>query len=113
MASFKYYVHADFVFIDAPFPASGPPQQVVTQFYPGLPYFEWQPKPYFEWQFQMPDEGLNWLLSYLADKENGSFDGILGFSQVYAFKALTFPEIILPAFYAKIIHKTTLCFICM
>mmetsp|Transcript_22062 Transcript_22062/g.37356 ORF Transcript_22062/g.37356 Transcript_22062/m.37356 type:complete len:246 (+) Transcript_22062:19-756(+) len=73
MASLKYHVQADFVYVDAPFPASGPPQDVVAQFYPNLPYFEWLSG--------VPEEGLNWLLEYLSNKENGSFDGILGFSQ--------------------------------
>lgn len=74
MASLKYHVEADFVFIDGPFEATGPPQQIVTQYYPNLPYYEWQS--------ENTGEGLKWLLDYLTNEENGSFDGILGFSQV-------------------------------
>mgnify|MGYP003386331262 FL=1 len=74
MASLKYHVEADFVFINGPFEATGPPQQVITQYYPNLPYYEWQS--------ENSGEGLKWLLEYLTNEENGSFDGILGFSQV-------------------------------
>ena len=74
MASFRYHVNAEFVYIDAPFKATGPPQAVVSQFYPNLPYYEWQS--------ENPQEGLDWLLDYLGDPNNGTFDGILGFSQV-------------------------------
>jgi hypothetical protein len=77
MASFQYHVDADFIFINGPFSAFGPPQAVITQYYPGLPYFEWQSLTH--------DEGLNYLLDYLGNEENGSFDGILGFSQVKQF----------------------------
>jgi hypothetical protein len=85
MASFRYHVHADFVYVDAPFAAAGPPQEVIAQFYPNLPYFEWQAKtPDYSsnGQSKTIDEGLNWLLEYLMNEENGVFDGILGFSQV-------------------------------
>lgn len=73
MASLRYHVDADFVFIDGPFPATGPPQKGVLQFYPNLPYYEWQSLD--------PEEGLHYLLDYLSDEKNGRFNGILGFSQ--------------------------------
>jgi hypothetical protein len=41
MAAFKCHVDADYEFLDGLFPAIGPPDPGVLQFYPNMPYFEW------------------------------------------------------------------------
>ena len=41
MAAMAHHVNADFVFIDAPHAAGGPPDQGVQTFYPKMSYFEW------------------------------------------------------------------------
>ncbi|KAJ9456906.1 Esterase [Diplonema papillatum] len=71
---------ADIVYcpIDGTFPASGPPDSVIQQFFPGETYFEW-------WDNQ--DDvytGAEQTLGKLAaviDAADPPFDGVLGFSQ--------------------------------
>ncbi len=41
MASLRYHVHADFVFLDGTYPAEGPADSLVERFYPNQPYYEW------------------------------------------------------------------------
>lgn len=40
-AAFRGHIRMEYVFIDAPFPASGPPDEGIALFYPKNPYYEW------------------------------------------------------------------------
>jgi hypothetical protein len=41
MASLQCHVSADFVFINAPFPATGEPDEGIQTYYPNMSYYEW------------------------------------------------------------------------
>jgi hypothetical protein len=41
MAALQCHVHADFIFMDAPYEATGPPDEGIQMYYPNLSYFEW------------------------------------------------------------------------
>lgn len=77
-AAIQYHTPMHYVFVNAPYPANGLPDPGIATFYPNYAYFEW---------FLRGDDGsyvglqdsLDFLVKYL--KENGPFDGILGFSQ--------------------------------
>merc|ERR1711871_1677302 len=70
----------EFDCIDAPHPASGPPQAQVAAFFPDVSYFQW---------WDAIDEadgkryvGLQETVSYVASKLRRSrYDALLGFSQ--------------------------------
>ena len=80
-AAMQFHTPIEYYFIDAPFPADGPPDMGIQTYYPNRAYFEWHKKRLDN--SPPPYEGLHFstemLIQYL--KSNGPFDGILGFSQ--------------------------------
>lgn len=78
-AAIQYHTPMQYVFVDAPYPAEGPPDPGITMFYPGHAYFEWFLRGDDDRRYIGLVESLNFLVTYLI--ENGPFDGILGFSQ--------------------------------
>ena len=46
MAALRCHVKADFEYLTAPFPATGPPDKGIQQFYPEQDYFEWYTRSY-------------------------------------------------------------------
>lgn len=44
MAAFRHHVDMDYQFVDAPFPAQGPPDSGIATFYPDQSYYEWYHK---------------------------------------------------------------------
>jgi len=40
-AAFRGHIKMEYIFIDAPFVAVGPPDEGVALFYPDKPYYEW------------------------------------------------------------------------
>jgi len=79
----------DWVYVDAPYSATGPPDEGIAMFYPDRDYFEWflredrDNKPTSEEHKKLAPTGLEQsykkVLKILRDE--GPFDGILGFSQ--------------------------------
>ena len=41
MSAFRANIDFEYVFIDAPFVALGPPDNGIATFYPNRPYYEW------------------------------------------------------------------------
>mmetsp|Transcript_8478 Transcript_8478/g.12643 ORF Transcript_8478/g.12643 Transcript_8478/m.12643 type:complete len:230 (+) Transcript_8478:79-768(+) len=76
MAAMRCHVDADFVYMDGPFEATGPPDSGVRIFYPNLPYYEWYSLSYSQ---EAISRSMELILKEL--RENGPYDGILGFSQ--------------------------------
>ena len=83
MGAWRTHIPADYIYIDAPFPAVGPPVDGIAQFYPD--------KPYYEWFLREPEEKImackniseEYIMQYI--RENGPFDVLLGFSQGASF----------------------------
>lgn len=73
MAGLSYHTSIDGTFPDAPFPASGPPDNGIAFVYPDMSYFEWT---------QQGDTraALNKVLDLLS---SGDFHGILGKFDLY------------------------------
>jgi hypothetical protein len=94
MAAMQCHIQADFIFMDAPYKATGEPDEGIKTFYPGLSYYEWY-KDYLsylhdgvEYLFRNPPSGHRRSLSdstlevLKMIEQRGPIDGILGFSQV-------------------------------
>ena len=78
------------IFIDAPFPGRGKPDEGIAMFYPDRPYYEWF---YRTKVVETPDavksdrfvgydnmeESMKYLANYI--ESSGPYDGLLGFSQ--------------------------------
>lgn len=79
-ASMQWHVPLEFCFLDAPFPAEGPPVAGIRAFYPNQNYFEWIRK---DAQLKPIEEDVNVSVNALIQflLINGPFEGVLGFSQ--------------------------------
>jgi Serine hydrolase (FSH1) len=86
-AALRYHTNMDSVFLTAPYPAEGPPDPGIAEFYESYDYFEW-----FYKRVDHSNEdtvkanillGLESSLCQIVEyiNEYGPFDGILGFSQ--------------------------------
>lgn len=80
-AALRYNTGIEGSFPNAPFPASGPIDPGVLEFYEGYDYFEWYCKHFEDMDKSrtQKDHSIQFLIKYV--EENGPFDGILGFSQ--------------------------------
>jgi predicted esterase len=67
----------EYVYLDAPFRATGEPDNGIATFYPNREYFEWYLKD--ETAAEGKRKSLEFILSVLI--KQGPFDGIIGFSQ--------------------------------
>lgn len=100
MGALRYHTNIDGVFLTAPYPAEGPPDQGIGEFYASYSYYEWFYKRNDTSDKRDHSEGpdvgenvsektakvllglessLSQIIEYLNDA--GPFDGILGFSQ--------------------------------
>lgn len=80
-AALRHATGIECIFIDAPFEASGPPDELIGEIYADYRCWEWycsNTEDHETAVAQMKDS-LAFLTSYIA--QNGPFDGILGFSQ--------------------------------
>jgi len=77
MAAFRSHIDMDYVYLDAPFRATGEPDAGIATFYPNRDYFEWYLKD--ETAAEGKRKSLEYILSVLL--KQGPFDGIIGFSQ--------------------------------
>jgi predicted esterase len=77
MAAFRSHIDMDYVYLDAPFRATGEPDAGIATFYPNREYFEWYLKD--ETAAEGKRKSLEYILSVLV--KQGPFDGIIGFSQ--------------------------------
>jgi len=77
MAAFRAHIDMDYVFLDAPFRATGNPDEGIATFYPNREYFEWFLKD--ETAADGKRKSLEYIMSVLV--KEGPFDGIIGFSQ--------------------------------
>jgi predicted esterase len=92
MASLQANTTMDCVFIDAPFPGRGDPDQGIALFYPDRPYYEW----FYRVKkidanessasnlkasdiYENLEESIKFLKNHI--ESNGPYDGLLGFSQ--------------------------------
>ena len=86
-----------FTFINAPFKAKGPPQDIVGKIWPPDKF------KYYEWWDRVDDryEGLERSIQYIvqANEEYGPFQGILGFSQGAALASIVCKKKILDTLY--------------
>ena len=83
-AAFRAHVRIDCDFPDAPFRGQGPPDSGIATYYPDHEYYEWYLKT--EESINNIDESINYIINFI--KENGPYDGILGFSQGAAFSSM-------------------------
>jgi hypothetical protein len=67
----------EYVYLDAPFKATGDPDTGIATFYPNREYFEWYLKD--ETAAEGKRKSLEYILNILI--RQGPFDGIIGFSQ--------------------------------
>ena len=77
MKAFREGVLIDCEFLDAPFAALGPPDELIAYFYPNRKYFQW----YLEEGNQTPHIQISLSSIKAFIRKHGPFDGILGFSQ--------------------------------
>eukprot|EP00941_MAST-03F_sp_MAST-3F-sp1_P001521 g1521.t1 len=66
---------AEFVFVDAPFKARGPPEQIIKKLFPSEEVREWWNKNITTGKYEGAIESIKYIESL------GNFDGVLGFSQ--------------------------------
>lgn len=92
-AAFRHHTEIECEFITAPFPALGPPDSGIAQYYPNEEYFEWFYKHKSKDStgtelvtYEGVDKGLEYVKDYI--KRNGPFHGVLGFSQGAAIATL-------------------------
>ena len=79
-AAMQFHTPLEYSFVDAPFPAEGPPDEGIATYYPNKPYFEWfKKRPTQIPPYEGIDESVALVVDYL--KKNGPFEGIMGFSQ--------------------------------
>jgi hypothetical protein len=79
-ASLRHHTGLDCAFIDAPWPANGPPDPMIAQIYSSCSFFEWYNRTDDKVAtLNQMNTSLQYLLSYIEKK--GPFDGILSFSQ--------------------------------
>lgn len=82
-AAMRYHTGLkDCHFLTAPYPAEGPPDNGIAQFYPNHDYYEWYYKRTSsagEANLVGLDRSLQRIIDYM--NEQGPFDGIVGFSQ--------------------------------
>jgi predicted esterase len=77
-AALRYHTDIECKFIDAPFEASGPPDQGIATFYSNEDYCEWYTTNSTNYHACLL-HSLSVLIKYI--NENGPFDAVLGFSQ--------------------------------
>lgn len=68
----------EYVTMDAPHPASGPPYPIVAQLFPG-PYFEWWDHELSTHEYRGWSETMEAVRTHC--RSHGPFHGVLGFSQ--------------------------------
>lgn len=76
MKAFSKDVEAEYVFMNAPFSATGPADELVALFYPEMSYYQWYLEENEEDNIKL---SLEAILAFIST--NGPFDGFLGFSQ--------------------------------
>ena len=80
MAAIQYHTPLEYVFVDAPHAAEGPPDEGIGLYYPNQAYYEWYLKSKStDTYFEGLDESIRYIISVLV--RDGPFDGIIGFSQ--------------------------------
>ena len=74
----RSYTQIDCVFLDAPYTASGPADDMIAMIYPDSAYLEWFDPKSSDFS-QMLDASIKYLMNFV--KIHGPFDGVMGFSQ--------------------------------
>ena len=77
MKAFREGVFMECEYMNGPFSAVGPPDELIAAFYPNRRYYQW----YLEEGNQTPNiqHSLSSIKSFI--QKHGPFDGLLGFSQ--------------------------------
>lgn len=81
-AAFRYHTGIEVVKVNAPWPAKGPPDSGIAEFYPNEPYYQWWDyvnEGEEEKSYDGQTESISKMEAFLD--EHGPFAGILGFSQ--------------------------------
>jgi hypothetical protein len=77
-AAIQHHTPMQYEFIDAPYPAAGPPDKGIAMFYPNHSYYEWFLRGE-DGSYVGLNDSVDRVLQHLA--ANGPYDGLLGFSQ--------------------------------